>query len=143
MCIRDRTYPHKNIGSQIIGFTDTDNKGIEGIEKQYNKALSGEPGWVVLEKDAKQKVRKNRSFPQKLPIDGSNIKLTIDLQYQGILQDELNKRMLKSNAKGAMGVLIEPESGKILAISSIPDFDPNEPAIYKSETYRNLSLIHI
>ena len=132
-----RTYPHKNIGSQIIGFTDTDNKGIEGIEKQYNKALSGEPGWVLLEKDAKQKIRKNRSFPQKLAIDGSNIKLTIDLQYQGILQDELNKRMLKSNAKGAMGVLIEPESGKILAISSIPDFDPNEPAIYKSETYRN------
>lgn len=132
-----RTYPHKNIASQIIGFTDTDNKGIEGIEKQYNKALSGKSGWIVLEKDAKQKIRKNRSFPQKLPIDGSNVKLTIDLQYQGILQDELNKRMIKSKAKGAMGVLIDPASGKILAMSSIPDFDPNEPAIYKSETYRN------
>jgi len=132
-----RTYPHKNIGSQIIGFTDTDNNGIEGIEKQYNKILSGTEGWIVLEKDAKQKTRKNRSLPQKPSIDGSNIKLTIDLQYQGILQDELNKRMKKSKAKGAMGVLIEPKSGKILAISSVPDFDPNQPAIYKSSTYRN------
>ena len=132
-----RYYPQKRIASQVLGFTDVDNIGIEGIEKQFNKNLKGKSGWVVLQKDGKGRSRRNNSYPRMAPIDGSDLYLTIDLHYQAILQNELQKQVKRTSAKGAMGVIVEPSTGKILAISSLPDFDPNEAATFPPETFRN------
>ncbi|MFL3051055.1 MAG: peptidoglycan D,D-transpeptidase FtsI family protein, partial [Candidatus Neomarinimicrobiota bacterium] len=132
-----RYYPQKRIASQVLGFTDVDNVGIEGIEKQFNKHLKGKSGWIVLQKDGKGRSRRNNSYPRMAPVDGSDLHLTIDLHYQAILQNELQKQVKKTSAKGAMGVIVEPSTGKILAISSLPDFDPNEAATFPPETFRN------
>tara|TARA_B100000700_G_C15062948_1_gene867189 strand:- start:3137 stop:5095 length:1959 start_codon:yes stop_codon:yes gene_type:complete len=132
-----RYYPQKRIASQILGFTNVDNDGIEGIEKQFNKHLKGKNGWIVLQTDGKGRSRRNNSYPRMAPVDGSDIQLTIDLSYQAILQNELQKQIKRTGAKGAMGIIIEPSTGKILAISSLPDFDPNEAATFPPETFRN------
>ena len=118
-----RYYPQENIASQTVGFTDVDDKGLTGIEKEFNSYLAGTAGWVVKQVDGKGRSQIKTSFPIKPPIDGSNIQLTIDLEYQSILHEELNRRINETNAKGAIGIIINPQNGSILAMSSMPDFN--------------------
>ena len=87
-----RTYPHGSIASQLLGYTDTEDKGISGIEKDYNKFLSGTPGRVIKSKGWQGKYQSRSGLPYIASLDGKNIKLTIDLNYQSILQEELKKR---------------------------------------------------
>ncbi len=135
-----RSYPHKNVASQIIGFTNVDNKGIEGVEKQFDKKLQGKDGWIVLQRDGRGGSRRNNAYPRMAPVDGSDVFLTIDLQYQAILQDELQRQVNRTSAGGAMGVILEPATGKILAMASLPDYDPNEAATFPRETFRNRAV---
>lgn len=135
-----RSYPHRNIASQIIGFTDIDNVGIEGVEKQFDKYLKGKGGWIVLQQDGKGRSRRNHAYPRMVPVDGSDVYLTIDLQYQAILQDELQKQISKTGSRGAIGIILAPQTGRILAMASLPDYDPNAPAASPRESYRNRSV---
>ena len=73
----------------------------------------------------------------KPPVDGSNIQLTIDLEYQSILQEELARRMDEAKAKGAMGILMDPQTGAVLAMASLPDYDPNNPSSSPLENQKN------
>ena len=131
-----RSYPHNNIGSQIIGFTDVDDKGLIGIEKEFNGYLEGKNGWVVKQVDGEGRAQVKTNFPIKDPVDGSNIQLTINLEYQSILQEELARRIEESKAKGAMGILMDPQTGAILAMTSLPDFDPNQHDFYPLENQK-------
>ena len=132
-----RSYPHSNIAAQIVGFTDVDDKGLIGIEEEYNEQLSGKPGWVVKQVNGKGRSQYKTSFPMKAPIDGANIQLTIDLEYQSILQEELSRRMNEANAKSAMGVLMNPQTGAVLAMASLPSYDPNNPMSSPIENQKN------
>ena len=132
-----RSYPHSNIAAQIIGFTDVDDKGLIGIEEEYNEQLSGKPGWVVKQVNGKGRSQYKTSFPMKAPIDGANIQLTIDLEYQSVLQEELSRRMNEANAKSAMGVLMNPQTGAVLAMASLPSYDPNNPMSSPIENQKN------
>ena len=120
-----RTYPHGSIASQVLGYTDTEDQGISGIEKDYNKFLSGTPGQVIKSKGWQGKYQSRSGLPHIPSIDGNNIKLTIDLNYQSILQEELKKRKKETNSLSAMGVIINPQTGAILAMASVPGFDNN------------------
>ena len=135
-----RYYPQENIASQTVGFTDVDDKGLTGIEKEFNSYLAGKAGWVVKQVDGKGRSQIKTSFPIKPPIDGSNIQLTIDLEYQSILHEELNRRINETNAKGAIGIIINPQNGSILAMSSLPDFNPNQHGLSPIENQKNRVL---
>ncbi len=126
-----RTYPHGSIASQIIGYTDTEDKGISGIEKDYEKFLSGTPGQVVKSKGWQGKYQSKTGLLFEPAINGNDIQLTIDLNYQSILQEELKKRKKETNSKSAMGVIINPQTGAVLAMASVPDFDNNYFSEYK------------
>ena len=134
-----RSYPHANIASQIIGFTNNDDSGLVGIERYYEKYLSGTDGWIVKQVNVagKKGSYHKTSFPIKDPIKGSDIQLTIDIEYQSILQEELKRRIDESKAKGAMGILINPQNGNILAMASLPDFDLNNPNGSPLENQKN------
>jgi cell division protein FtsI (penicillin-binding protein 3) len=132
-----RSYPHSNLASQIIGFTDVDDVGLIGIEKEYNKQLSGKHGWVVKQVNGKGRSQYKTSFPMKAPIDGANIQLTIDLEYQSILEEELGRRIKEASAKSAMGILMNPQTGAILAMASLPSYDPNNPMSSPIENQKN------
>ena len=137
-----RFYPHANIASQIIGFTKltkNNDSGLVGIERYYEKFLAGTNGWVVKQKNVagRKGYYHKTSFPIKKPIKGSNVQLTIDIEYQSILQEELQRRIDESEAKGAMGILMNPQNGHILAMASLPDFDLNNPNGFPLENQKN------
>ena len=100
-----RYYPHDNIAAQILGYTNLDDEGISGIEKDYNHYLTGNPGWVLKTKGWSGKVQHKSGMPFERPIDGSNIQLTIDLEYQSILEEELEKRQFETDASSATGII--------------------------------------
>jgi cell division protein FtsI/penicillin-binding protein 2 len=131
-----RYYPHSSIGAQLIGYTNIDDEGISGIEKDFNKYLKGSSGWVHKTKGLSGKIQHKSGMPFNEPINGNNIQLTIDLEYQSILEQELLKRQVETNAKSATGIIINPQSGEILAMASVPGFDNNnfsesEPELHK------------
>ncbi len=93
-----RVYPQRSIFSHLVGYTDLDRNGLSGIEMQYNKQL--------LKDDAK-------------------INLAADIRIQDILEDELKNGITEFRAKAASGIVMDVNNGEILAISSLPSFDPN------------------
>ena len=135
-----RFYPNSNVGGQLIGYTDPDNFGLTGIEKQFNDYLTGTPGWVVRQLSGKGNALPNNRFPSKMPIDGNNIQLTIDLDYQVVLHEELSRRINETEAISAMGILMNPQTGEILAMASLPDFDSNYPSKYSMQQHKNRVL---
>jgi len=135
-----RFYPNGNIGAQLIGYTDPDSRGLTGLEQKFDHYLTGTAGWVVRQLSGKGKALPNNRFPTKTPLDGSNIQLTIDLDYQVVLHEELRRRIDETSAISAMGILMNPQTGAILAMATIPDFDANYPAKFPMETHKNRVL---
>ncbi|MBH09290.1 MAG: hypothetical protein CMG74_02870 [Candidatus Marinimicrobia bacterium] len=120
-----RYYPHNSIAAQIIGYTNVDDMGISGIEKDFNEYLTGTPGWVIKTKGWKGKFQKKSGNPYQEPINGNNIQLTIDLEYQSVLEEELYRRQQETNAKAATGIIMNPQTGEIIAMASTPGFNNN------------------
>ena len=119
-----RLYKYNNLASQTIGYINTNKTGALGIEKSFNHLLLGDTINIKLKKGAAGNFY-NIGILNEEKIQGSNIQLTIDIEKQMILQEELSNAMIATNAKGANGIIINPNSGEILAMASIPDFNPN------------------
>jgi cell division protein FtsI/penicillin-binding protein 2 len=132
-----RYYPHAQICGQILGFADVDDNGISGIEQRLDRFISGKPGWIVKQKDGLGGLSVNAGFPTQPAVDGSNVELTINIEYQTILQEELARRLEETKAVNATGIIINPQTGEILSVASFPDFDPNKPSKYPVETQKN------
>ena len=131
-----RFYPHGLIASQILGYTDSDDNGISGLEKDYDNFLSGTAGKAIKSKGWKGKFQNRSDLPYMAPLNGNNIELTLDLNYQSILQQELEKRLKETRAKSAMGVIMNPQTGAILAMASVPSFDNNNFSKYPIDNHR-------
>ena len=132
-----RFYPFADYCSQIIGFTDVDDKGASGIELQYQDNLKGKSGWTILQVDAKRRFSYSAEHPIIEPESGANIQLTIDKNYQSIVAENLKIGVKKYNAKSGIGVLMKPQTGEILAMCAYPAFNPNYPSQSKPEHRRN------
>ena len=135
-----RYYPHEHIGAQILGYTNLDDEGISGIEKDYNKYLKGIPGWVYKTKGWSGKIQHKSGMPFQKSIDGSNIQLTIDLEYQSILEEELKKRQEETSSSSATGIIMDPETGEVLAMATTPGFDNNHFGSTRPEFHRIRSI---
>lgn len=122
-----RFYPNKEIASQILGFAGTDNDGLEGLELGYDAYLKGEPGWLRCIRDAKQRalVMSEKIMPAR---DGYDLVLTIDEVIQFIAEYELDNIYKKSRAKAATIIIMDPNTGEILALANRPTFNPENPA---------------
>ncbi len=135
-----RNYLYKNTLSHVIGFTGIDNQGLSGLELKYDKLLTGKNGSIKYYSDGKGK---RLSMPEvyESPTDGKDIKLTVDIDVQLSLENELNSAYKKYNAEQAIGIVMKAKTGEILAMSSIPSFDPENYKKYNSETInRNLAI---
>ena len=135
-----RYYPHNHIAAQLIGFTNLDDDGISGIEKDFNDYLKGSPGWIYKTKGWSGKIQHKSGMPFKRPVDGNNIQLTIDLEYQSILEEELKKRQLETKSSSATGIIMDPQTGEILAMATTPGFDNNQFQSTKPELHRIRSI---
>lgn len=135
-----RNYIYGNILSHVIGFTGIDNQGLSGLELKYNKELTGINGSIKYYSDGKGK-RLNIPEIYDEPINGKDINLTIDLDIQLSLENELNQAYKKYNADGAIGIVMNPNTAEILAMSSIPSFNPSNYKNYSEEVInRNLAI---
>ncbi len=135
-----RNYIYKNVLSHVIGYTGIDNQGLSGLELKYDKELTGINGNIKYYSDGKGK-RLNIPEIYEKPINGQDITLTIDLDVQLSLENELMQAYNKYNAKQAIGIIMKAKTGEILAMSSIPSFDPSNYKEYDNETInRNLAI---
>lgn len=135
-----RTYPGGTLACQILGFVGVDDKGLSGIEKQYDSTLSGTPGRMIAERD-----RQGRLIPGGIvtaldPVDGQDVYLTIDNDIQFKAQKELRGAVKKFDAKGGSVVVLDPRTGEILAMASTPYFDANEFAKASQDAMRNRAI---
>ena len=129
-----RFYPYNNFASQAIGFVNDDGVGQNGIEESLNTILTGDTVKTTLRKGLKGQYfseEKNNN------LNGNQVQLTIDIDIQQILQDELNNIFLDTNAKSANGIIMDPFTGDIISIASIPDFNPNNYGDYEFDNYKN------
>ena len=117
-----------------------DDEGISGIEKDYNSYLKGIPGWVYKTKGWSGKIQHKSGMPFQKSINGSNIQLTIDLEYQSILEEELKKRQDETSSSSATGIIMDPETGEILAMATTPGFDNNHFGSTRPEFHRIKSI---
>lgn len=135
-----RDYKYSETLSHVIGYVGIDNQGLSGLELMYDDVLTGTDGSIKYYSDGKGK---KLSMPEVYisPVSGMNITLTIDLDLQLVLENELNNATKKYNAEGAIGIVMNPKTGEILAMSSRPTFNPSNYQNYSVETInRNLAI---
>ena len=122
-----RYYPYGTLASSVIGFTGADDQGLSGIESYYDEQLTGTNGRIITAKDAKSNNIANDYETSIAATDGDSIVLTINQTIQYYLEKGLREMMNEYQAKGAYGVVMNCNTGAVLAMSSLPDYDCNEP----------------
>ncbi len=139
-----RMYPENNFASTIIGVTSAEGEGITGVEKYYNAELSGIAGRQVTAKDAHQNPIESGYESVEEPQQGNGLVLTIDENIQYYLENALQNALDATKAKGVYGIVMEPATGAVLAMSDKPDFDLNNPrklldkaAVKELKEYKN------
>ncbi len=138
-----RVYPKGETACQLIGFTDIDNNGLEGVELYYNSFLKGVPGWRLALKDAKQRELISKEIEMVAPVDGYNLHLTIDEVIQALTEKELDAMCHKYNAVGGSVIVMDPQTGDILAMANWPLYDLNNAKKSTMNQRRNRSVTDI
>ncbi len=121
-----RIYHYGLVCSQVVGFTDIDNNGLSGIELKLDSILKGKSGYMIMNRDGIGRLRPAADLPLIPPIDGNSVKLTIDIEFQRIVEYELKKGVESADAEAGTVIAIEPSSGEILAMATYPTFDPHQ-----------------
>lgn len=136
-----RHYPFGRYLSHVLGFTGIDNQGLMGLELYYDKELQGKKGSVQFFSDAKGKRMPDMSDDFEAPVDGYDLKLTIDTRIQTIMERELDNAEAQFKPDGIVAIAMDPHNGEILGMSSRPSFDPADFRDVPQEIYnRNLPI---
>ncbi len=136
-----RSYPYGTAASTVIGYVDNEGKGQAGIELYYDSLLSGQVGKEHIFTDAYGRDYPLLSYVLKEPIPGNDLYLTIDIELQRILEAELWRALETHKAKSASGILLDPHTGEVLAMASVPNFDPNNYSAYPLQNIGNRNII--
>ena len=129
-----RYYPYSTLASTVIGFTGSDNQGLEGLEKQYDEILKGEQGKILKITDAVGSDLGEEGENYIEAIDGKNIISTIDLTVQSIAEKYLTKACIDNKCTdGGNVIVMNPKTGDVLALASYPNYDLNSPYTINNE----------
>ncbi len=135
-----RYYPYDTLLSHVIGYVGIDNQGLSGLELQYDDYLTGEYGSIKYFSDAKGN-RLQMSEVYEKPQNGMNLQLTVNLEIQEAVERELDNVVSKYNPDSALAIVMNPNNGEILAMSSRPNFSPSNYQDYTiEEINRNLPI---
>ncbi len=129
-----RIYPYGNLASYLLGAMGVD-RGLEGIEYQFDLTLKGQDGVMGFLKDATGKEIPGSEFIIKKPQDGKDLYLTIDINLQGALESELEKTLKEYNPKKVIGIIENVKTGEILSMATLPNFNPNDFKDFSKATY--------
>ena len=120
-----RFYPRGSLAAQILGFTNIDGLGQLGIEQTYDKQLAGMKGELIAPRDAHGKLLILQENYSQVPVNGASLQLALDASIQHIVEDALEEGMRLSKPHTAYAVVVDPQTGEILAMAGTPTFDPN------------------
>lgn len=135
-----RYYPYETVLSHVLGYVGIDNQGLSGVELYYDEYLTGADGAIKYFSDGKgNKLELTEVY--EAPTSGITLELTIDINLQLAIENELDNAMSKYNPEQGLIVAMDPNTGEILAMASRPNFDSNNYGDYKSEIInRNLPI---
>lgn len=138
-----RYYPGQEIAGQILGFAGLDNVGLAGIESAWDKTLRG--GQIALKglRDARGNMLLTLETPMLNELEGASVVLTIDQHIQRVTETALERAVAEFGAKGAMAVVMDPDSGELLALASYPRFNPNRFQDYTADDWRNRAVLDV
>ena len=132
-----RYYPNKELAAHVLGYVRVDNQGLSGIESTYNTDISGRPGKMLIQTDARR-----RAFSRvgKPPTTGATVQLTLDKYLQHIAERELRIGVRQHGADGGTVVILDPHTGDVLAMANEPSFNPNAFADAPVSARRNRAI---
>jgi cell division protein FtsI (penicillin-binding protein 3) len=134
-----RLYPESEVMANVVGFNNVEDRGQEGVEYLFNEQLSGQAGSRRIMRD-----RLGRTIESvgavDFPVDGQNIKLSLDTRIQYQVYRALQEAMVTNKAKGAAAVVIDVKTGEILALGNMPTYDPNRRDSFRGGNLRNQAL---
>ena len=121
-----RVYQYGSLASHILGYVNNDFVGVNGIAKAFEEDLKGDDGALIVERDVRGRIITTiQNNEVRTPIPGYNLNLTIDINYQAILEDELKRGNKFYKGESATGIIMDPNTGEILALANVDDYDPN------------------
>ena len=135
-----RFYPQGSLAAHVIGIAGIDNQGLEGIEYQYDDLLKGTPGTLKVEKDAVQRRIPGGLEDMVPPVNGWDLVLTLDAAVQFIAEKELQSAVSASKSSAGIILVMDPNTGAILANAVYPTFDPNNYQAYPTAHRRNIAV---
>jgi cell division protein FtsI/penicillin-binding protein 2 len=136
-----RYYPRGKLAVHVLGFANIDGTGVEGVEKEYDWELGGDPTvYLVLQDGLNGRVRQKTIDPPDKP--ARDLILSIDASLQHIVERELDRAMRDTRSSGASAILIEPATGQILALANRPAADPNHYGRATDAARANRAVVH-
>ncbi|MFP5247131.1 MAG: peptidoglycan D,D-transpeptidase FtsI family protein, partial [Thermoanaerobaculia bacterium] len=135
-----RSYPRATLGANVIGYTGLDGDGLGGIEHSFDRYVRGTPGKVTLLRDARKGFYLVGGDGANRPRDGHHVVLTIDSVIQFIAERALQKAVTQYRATGGSVLVMDPNDGAILAMVSLPTFDPNRFRDFPPSAWRNRNV---
>ena len=136
-----RIYPNGSLLCHVVGFTDVDGHGVQGIEKSMDRYLEGHAGYRYITRDRSgTELVQDRGLEQEVQ-NGGNVQLTIDLGLQSIVERELDAAVKRYAPETATAIFMRPKTGEIVAMASRPYFDINERATAEPEQMKNRGII--
>ena len=135
-----RVFHYDNLAAHVLGYLDNEDKGVMGISEYYEDALNGEDGSRIIQKNAVGETVTVDDEEINPALSGDDFYLTIDKSYQFILEDELRKGVEEYGAISGTGVIMDPNTGEVLALANIDDFNPNEYWKYNDFQRRNRAI---
>lgn len=134
-----RYYPSAEVTAHLVGFTGIDDKGLEGVERAFDSFLTGQPGSKQVVVDLYRRVVEERGVLAQAE-QGNDLQLSIDSRIQATAYKELKKAVLQNGAKGGSVVVVDVDTGEVLAMASQPSFNPNRSDSRLPEFTRNRSI---
>ena len=138
-----RRYPSGSLASHVLGFVGLDGNGLSGLELEYDKLLAGRAGRKLVEADPAGRLIPQASTVERRTIPGRDLVLTIDREIQYRAQAALEVAVLKNRAKAGTVIVMDPETGEILAMATYPGFDPNRFSVTDPAYTRNRAVTDV
>ena len=130
-----RYYPNRELAAHVLGYVGFDNKGLAGLESAYDARVRGQDGRLLVHIDSKKRARDARE--ERAATAGDTVETTIDQYLQHIAERELRAGVAEFNAAGGTAVIMQPQTGEILALANWPTFNPNAFRVTDEVARRN------
>jgi cell division protein FtsI (penicillin-binding protein 3) len=138
-----RFYPKGPLLAHVLGFAGMDGEGLEGLERRYESQLHGEKRVVILQRDAMGRTVFPKGQAEQVPAAGHSLVMTVDEVIQYIAEKELEEAVSKARAKSGTVIVLDPQTGAVLALAVSPRFDPNAVASLTADRWRNRALTDV